>query len=208
MVKYSDQYYTTVLLGYSMTYIFLQAFSVPGSIFLSFLAGSLYGLSFGVPLVCFLSACGASGSYWISYFFGRRLLETYCPDKLKLFGEQIEKHRGNLWNYFLFLRFSPFLPNWFVNLASPVFNIPFHIFWVGTFIGVSAQTFIAVKAGLTLQDIKEASDILDLKAFATLFGLAFLSILPTFKPVQNFLDKVLLRGQQAPPKATKKSQGN
>eukprot|EP01126_Amoeba_proteus_P058218 TRINITY_DN7494_c0_g1_i11.p2 TRINITY_DN7494_c0_g1~~TRINITY_DN7494_c0_g1_i11.p2 ORF type:complete len:122 (-),score=26.50 TRINITY_DN7494_c0_g1_i11:62-427(-) len=110
--------------------------------------------------------------------------------------KKVEKHRKNIWNYFLFLRFSPLIPNWFVNLASPVFHIPFDVFFVGTFFGVSAQSFIAVKAGLTLQDIKEVSDILDIKAFASLFGLALLALLPTLKPVQLMLDKVLLRRHQ------------
>lgn len=38
--------------------------------------------------------------------------------------------------------------------------------------------------------IKEVSDILDIKAFGSLFALALLSLLPTFKPVQNFLNRV------------------
>jgi len=139
----------------------------------------------------------------LSFLFGRPFLEYYFPDKSKFFGEQVEKHRRNLFNYFLFLRFSPLLPNWFVNIASPVFHIPFHIFWFGTFIGVSAQSFIAVKAGLTLQDINDPRDILDIRAFATLFGLAFLSLLPTFKPVQDILNKFFLR---APKEKEKKSE--
>jgi len=187
---YTDSYYYTVMIAYSLTYLFLQTFCIPGSIFLSFLGGTLFGLPVGVPLVCFLSACGASGAYFVSFMFGRPFLEYYFPEKSKLFGDQVDKHRRNLFNYFLFLRFSPLLPNWFVNIASPVFHVPFHIFWIGTFIGVSAQTFIAVKAGLTLQDIDDPRDILDVRAIATLFGLAFLSLLPTFKPVQDFLNNV------------------
>jgi len=132
----------------------------------------------------------------MSYLFGRSFLERYFPEKSKFFGAQVDKHRPNLFNYFLFLRFSPLLPNWFVNVASPVFHVPFHIFWFGTFIGVSAQSFIAVKAGLALQEINDPRDILDIRAIATLFGLAFLSLLPTLKPVQDFLNKVLLRSPQ------------
>eukprot|EP01130_Rhizamoeba_saxonica_P015227 TRINITY_DN6790_c1_g1_i2.p1 TRINITY_DN6790_c1_g1~~TRINITY_DN6790_c1_g1_i2.p1 ORF type:complete len:212 (-),score=16.49 TRINITY_DN6790_c1_g1_i2:236-787(-) len=141
---YTNDYYFTVLSGYCLTYIFLQTFNIPGSIFLSFLGGALFGLPVGLPIVCFLSACGASGSFGFSYFFGKPFLDSYFPEKSKFFGSQIEKHRQNLFNYFLFLRFSPLLPNWFVNIASPVFGVPFHIFWFGTFIGTDS-IFLYVK---------------------------------------------------------------
>jgi len=153
--KYTDNYFFTVMIGYSLTYLFLQTFCIPGSIFLSFLAGTLFGWIIGIPLVCFLSACGASGAYLLSYLLGKPFLDKYFPEQSKYFGEQVEKRRNNLFNYFLFLRFSPLFPNFFVNIASPIFHIPFHIFWFGTFIGVSAQTTIAVRAGLTIQDIKD-----------------------------------------------------
>jgi len=188
--KYTDSYFSTVIVGYSLSYLFLQTFCIPGSLFLSFLAGTLFGWPIGIPLVCFLSACGASGAYLLSAILGKPFLDKHFPLQSKFFGEQIEKRRNNLFNYFLFLRFSPLFPNVFVNLASPIFHVPFHIFWFGTFIGVSAQTTIAVRAGVFIQDIKDPKDILDVRAFATLFGLAFLALLPTFKPVQDFLDKV------------------
>jgi len=80
-----------------------------------------------------------------------------------------------------------------VNIASPICGIPYPIFFFGTFLGVSVQTFVAVKAGQTLQDIKEISEIFGTQNFMTLLGLSFLTLIPTLKPVQNFLDKVLLR---------------
>jgi len=76
-----------------------------------------------------------------------------------------------------------------VNISSPICGVPYPIF----FIGVSVQTFVAVKAGQTLQEIKEISEIFGTKNFLTLLGLSFLTLIPTLKPVQDFLDKVLLR---------------
>jgi len=88
------------------------------------------------------------------------------------------------------MRFSPLLPNWFVNIASPVFHVPLHIFFFGTFIGVAPQTFIAVKSGLTLQEITSADQIVDPRAFLTLIILMFLALVPTLKPVQNVMAKI------------------
>ena len=35
----------------------------------------------------------------------------------------------------IFLRFTPLVPNWFVNLASPIVGMPFLHFSLGTFFG-------------------------------------------------------------------------
>lgn len=142
-----------------------------------------------------LSACGASGAFFLSYLVGRRVIRQCAPQRLQQFGDMVEANRANLWNYFLFLRISPLLPNWFVNLASPIFSIPFHIFFIGTFLGVMPQSFVAVKAGLTLQEIESVSDVLNINSFLSLFFLAFVALVPTLKPVQNFLNSVLNRGQ-------------
>jgi uncharacterized membrane protein YdjX (TVP38/TMEM64 family) len=197
--EYKDSHYYTVMLGFSLVYIFLQSFSIPGSIFLSFLSGTLFGLFVGVVLCCFLSATGASGAYMMSYIIGRRILQKFAPDKLAYFGEQIRKHRKNLFNYFLFLRISPLLPNWFVNLASPIFSVPFHIFYIGTFFGVMPQTFLAVRAGRTLHNIKSVSEVLDFRVFVSLALLAFLALIPTLRPVQRVLDRILNRIPSEPP---------
>jgi uncharacterized membrane protein YdjX (TVP38/TMEM64 family) len=193
MSEYKDKYYFTVLLGFSLVYLFLQTFTIPGTIFLNFLAGALFGIYVTVPLCCFLAATGASGAFMMSHLIGRRIVMKFAPDRLRYFNEQIQHHRQNLFNYFLFLRISPLLPNWFVNLASPICSVPFKTFWIGTFFGVMPQTFIVVRAGLTLQDIKSPSDVLDIRAFITLALLAFLALIPTLKPVQNVLDRLLTR---------------
>lgn len=71
--------------------------------------------------------------------------------------------------------------------------VPFYYGWHVVVAGVMPQTFIVVRAGLTLQDIKSPSDVLDIRAFITLALLAFLALIPTLKPVQNVLDRLLTR---------------
>lgn len=48
---------------------------------------------------------------------------------------QVERHREHLINYIIFLRITPFLPNWFINITSPVINVPLKVFFIGTFLG-------------------------------------------------------------------------
>ena len=41
----------------------------------------------------------------------------------------------NLFWYMLFLRITPLIPNWFVNISSPIVGIPFRYFFFGTLFG-------------------------------------------------------------------------
>jgi len=41
----------------------------------------------------------------------------------------------NLFWYMLFLRITPLIPNWFVNISSPIVGIPFPYFFFGTLFG-------------------------------------------------------------------------
>ncbi|KAM9966551.1 hypothetical protein ACTFIR_006771 [Dictyostelium discoideum] len=177
--QYTDDNYFIVITTFGVIYTFLQAFSIPGSVFLSFLSGGLFGLKVGFPLVCFVATLGATFSYLISYYIGRNLVRKLFPDKLKLFSDSLSQKRDNLLNYIVFLRITPFLPNWFINLASPLLDVPIHTFAIGTFIGIMPATFLAVKAGIQIQNIQNPSDIFDLKSILTMAALALLSILPT-----------------------------
>ncbi|KAF2073514.1 hypothetical protein CYY_005164 [Polysphondylium violaceum] len=189
--QYTDDNYFIVITTFGFIYIFLQAFSIPGSVFLSFLSGGLFGIWVGFPLVCFVATIGATLSYLISYYICRNIVKTLFPQKLQLFSEQVSKQRNNLFNYIIFLRITPFLPNWFINLASPLLDVPISTFSIGTFIGIMPATFLAVKAGLSIQEIQKPSDIFDLKSILTMALLAILSILPTLDPVKKRLDKLL-----------------
>lgn len=53
----------------------------------------------------------------------------------KYFDLQVNNHRSNLLNYMIFLRITPFLPNWFINITAPVIDVPMFPFWLGTFLG-------------------------------------------------------------------------
>ncbi|EGG16023.1 hypothetical protein DFA_09695 [Cavenderia fasciculata] len=194
--QYTDDNYFIVITTYAFIYIFLQAFSIPGSIFLSFLSGALFGIWVGFPLVCAVATIGATCSYMSSYYIVRNLVKKFFPDKLTVFATEVNKRRSNLLNYIIFLRITPFLPNWFINLASPIIDVPIGTFMIGTFVGIAPATFIAVKAGLSLQELTKPSDIFDTKSILSMALLALLSILPTLDPVKRRLDKLLNKKQE------------
>uniref|UniRef100_A0A3B3ZCS2 Transmembrane protein 41B n=1 Tax=Periophthalmus magnuspinnatus TaxID=409849 RepID=A0A3B3ZCS2_9GOBI len=176
--KYKDTYYTQVLVAYFATYIFLQTFAIPGSIFLSILSGYLYPFPLALFLVCLCSGLGASFCYMLSYLVGRPMVYRYLTERAQKWSQQVDKHRDHLINYIIFLRITPFLPNWFINITSPVINVPLGVFFIGTFLGVAPPSFVAINAGTTLYKLTTAGEAVSWNSLAVLGILAVLSILP------------------------------
>ena len=58
---------------------------------------------------------------------------------------QVAKRREKLLNYMLFLRVTPTLPNTFINLASPIVDVPYHTFLLGTLIGLIPAAYVTVR---------------------------------------------------------------
>ncbi|RZR73845.1 hypothetical protein BHM03_00028847, partial [Ensete ventricosum] len=194
--SYTSDYTIQVLVGYCTVYIFMQTFMIPGTIFMSLLAGALFGVMQGVALVVFAATAGASSCYFLSYLIGRPLVLLLWPDKLSFFQEQVKtcpflntgamehitkilltsfvlfasneftvstsinisslisfqvaKRREKLLNYMLFLRVTPMLPNTFINVASPIVDVPYHIFFLATIIGLIPAAYVTVRVPFLL----------------------------------------------------------
>ncbi|XP_020577533.1 uncharacterized membrane protein At4g09580 isoform X2 [Phalaenopsis equestris] len=167
--SYASDYTIQVLIGYCSVYIFMQTFMIPGTIFMSLLAGALFGVFRGVALVVFAATAGASSCYFLSKLIGRPLAFSLWPDKLGYFQAQVSKRREKLLNYMLFLRVTPTLPNTFINVASPIVDVPYHIFFLATFIGLIPAAYVTVRAGIALGELKSIGDLYDFQSVATLF---------------------------------------
>ncbi|XP_078271517.1 transmembrane protein 41B [Rhinoraja longicauda] len=178
--KYKDAFYVQVLVAYFTTYIFLQTFAIPGSIFLSILSGFLYPFPLALFLVCLCSGLGASFCYMLSYLVGRPIVYKYLTERATKWSQQVDKHRDHLINYIIFLRITPFLPNWFINITSPVINVPLGVFFIGTFLGVAPPSFVAIKAGTTLYQLTTAGEAVSWNSVFVLMFLAVVSLLPVF----------------------------
>lgn len=113
----------------------LQTFAIPGSLFLSILSGFLFRFPVALAMICFCSAVGATLCYLLSMLLGRRLVRHYFPKRAEQWGQQVTKHKDDMLSYMLFLRMTPLLPNWFINLVAPVIGVPLFPFAFGTFLG-------------------------------------------------------------------------
>ncbi|CAI9754322.1 unnamed protein product [Fraxinus pennsylvanica] len=178
LATFAKDYPAKFILGYCSIYIFMQTFMIPGTIFMSLLAGALFGVIRGLFLVVFNATAGASSCYFLSKFIGKPIVNWLWPEKLKYFQAEIAKRREKLLNYMLFLRVTPTLPNLFINLASPIVDIPFHTFFLATVLGLIPSSFITVRAGLALGDLKSVKDLYDFKTLSVLFLIGLLLLFP------------------------------
>ncbi|MGH0131790.1 UNVERIFIED_CONTAM: hypothetical protein FKN15_053156 [Acipenser sinensis] len=122
----------------------------------------------------FLQTFAIPGSIFLSILSG-----YLYPFPLALFLVcLVDKHRGHLINYIVFLRITPFLPNWFINITAPVINVPLGVFFIGTFFGVAPPSFVAINAGTTLYKLTTAGEAVSWNSLFVLGILAVLSILP------------------------------
>merc|ERR1712079_133575 len=156
--RYKEKYYPQVLGGVFVTYLFLQTFAIPGSIFLSIVSGYLFSFPVALLLICFCSATGASFCYLLSYLAGKPLVHKYLPERAADWSRKVDGQKSNIFSYIVFLRITPFLPNWFINIVSPVIGVRLPPFWLGTFVGVAPPSFIAIQAGSTLQQLTSSLD--------------------------------------------------
>jgi uncharacterized membrane protein YdjX (TVP38/TMEM64 family) len=145
---------------------------------LSILGGYLFGLPIGLLYVCLCSATGASLCYLISDAIGGPIIETYFSERLGTWNRQLSGERKHLFNYMVFLRVTPFLPNWFINMASPHLHVPLGTFWVGTFVGVAPPSFVHVQGGRALTTLNDTSELLTPLNALALAVISILSILP------------------------------
>lgn len=104
--RYTHDYYWTVLASVAVVYVFLQAFSIPGSIGLSVVSGALFGVSVGFPLVIVCATVGPTISFALSHLVGRRVTQWLFPNQMVWFAKQVEARRSSLFNFLLFLRIT------------------------------------------------------------------------------------------------------
>jgi len=188
---------TSVLLFFCSFYILKQTFCLPGSFWLNIWAGNMFGILYGFPLVCFLTAFGASCCYWFSHFVFRSVIVRLFSKKIGNLQKKIESREDDLFWFLILLRIVPFTPNWLLNLLSPILGVPFNLFWTSIFIGLMPYNFIAVQTGSILTDLSEGENIFDSWTVVKLLSIAVVYIL--FIILKNNMSKKLKKDDNKEP---------
>ncbi|KAI9016342.1 snare associated Golgi protein-domain-containing protein [Phycomyces nitens] len=179
---YINQHFGNVYVTFFITYVYLQSFSVPGSMWLSILGGALFNFWTALFTVSLCSAIGSCVAFVISSTLGSVAVMRLIGDRLSKWNEQLVQHKQHMLNYMIVLRVAPLPPNWTVNLGAPHLNVPISAFFWGTFIGVAGPSFIHVQAGAAL-DRLSSSDELNLFTpinVACLVAVGVVALIPVF----------------------------
>ncbi|KAG9302576.1 hypothetical protein G9A89_007280 [Geosiphon pyriformis] len=181
------QGYVHILAVFCLIYIWKQAFSVPGAIFLNILAGAIYGPINATIITSLLTAIGASGAYLLGKFIAQPMSEYYLSEKLSYLRKQVEENRDNLFYYLLFIRMFPLSPWWLLNIGSPLVYIPIGPFFASMFFGSIPYNFASCQAGNILAEIQSTADIWDPLLLLKMLFVSLLFLIPPLlsKKIKN-----------------------
>ncbi|KAI8381417.1 snare associated Golgi protein-domain-containing protein [Radiomyces spectabilis] len=159
MSGYIQQHFVNVYTTFFFTYIYLQSFSLPGSMWLSILGGALFNPWLALLTVAISSAIGSTVAYAISASLGSVAVMRLFSDRFMKWNDQLADHRKHMFNYVLVLKLAPLPPNWLINLGAPHLNVPVWAFFWGTFLGVAPPSFIHVQAGAALDKLSSSDEL-------------------------------------------------
>jgi len=161
LTEYKDEHFPHVFALFCLAYVYKQTFSIPGSVFLNLLAGHLFGISIAFPLVCFLTACGASFAFLLSRFFASLFVRRFFPHQVEQLQRRVstEEKNGSLFYFLLFLRLFPASPNWLLNILSPLAGVHLVYFFPTVALGLIPYNFVCVQTGCLLSDLTSMDDV-------------------------------------------------
>ena len=162
-------------IAFSLAYVLMTTFSVPGAALMTLLAGALFGWVVGVVLVLLSASIGALLAMLMARYVLRDWVAGRYRKAMASVNAQIEKQGA----FYLFtLRLVPLFPFFLVNLLMGLTTMVWsRYFWVSA-LGMAPGTMVYVNAGAELSAIDSLDGVLApnvLLAFVLLAALPWLA---------------------------------
>jgi uncharacterized membrane protein YdjX (TVP38/TMEM64 family) len=193
LAEFVEQNWTMSLLVFSIVYAALVALSFPGAVFLTIIAGFLFGGAAAGTATVFAATAGACAIFLIARTsLGNLLAERAGPFVRKM----VDGFNRHGFSYLLTLRLAPVFPFWVVNIVPALLNMRLRDFAVATFVGIIPGTFAYAYIGAGLDSVIaaqeaanpgcaeagtchfEVSGLLTPQILLAMTGLAVLALLP------------------------------
>ncbi len=160
----------TVIGGFFLLYVAMAGLSLPGATLMTLLSGALFGLGWGLVIVSFASALGATLAALIARTLLRAPLERRYARPLARINAGIRRE-GAL--YLFTLRLIPLFPFFVINLVMGLTRMRLTTFYWVSQLGMLPATVVFVNAGRELAELQALGDILSpsLLASFALIGL-------------------------------------
>jgi uncharacterized membrane protein YdjX (TVP38/TMEM64 family) len=166
---------------YLALYVVFVALSLPGALWLTVVAGFLFGAVMGAILSVIAATIGAT----LLFLATKTSLGDYLHAHAGPWLAKVERgFADNQWSYLLMMRLFPAIPFWVANLVPAFLGVPLSVFVITTFIGIIPATAIFSTIGAGLGSVLQTSAELSLHSLLTpqvkgaLIGLAVLAAMP------------------------------
>lgn len=136
----------------------------------------MYGKVYGFLLVIFASTFGASGCFFVSTTLAKYWVFKFFPNRILQFKNMIEDNKDNLFFYILFLRITPFFPNWLLNLSTPIVGVPYFYFFTATIFGLIPANIMHVTMGSEIANVDKLQ--MNMNFVLTLIFLSIVALIP------------------------------
>lgn len=146
-------------------YVAVTSLSLPGAGIMTLAAGAIFGLLWGLVLVSFASAIGATLAFLTSRFLLHDWIQQRFGDKLKAINKGVRKDGAF---YLITLRLIPIFPFFIINLVMGLTPIPTRTFYWASQLGMIPLTVVFINAGRELGKIQSLKDILSPTLIASL----------------------------------------
>ncbi len=168
----------TALAIFLVAEVVLVAVSAPVGIWMSALAGFLFGFWIGVAVVSVAAMMGALLAFFAAryVFFNAIHRASHTRPRIKRWLTAIDKgfHDHGAY-YVLLLRLTPVIPFWAINLGLGLTRVRVFEYWWATQLGMLPATMVVVNAGASVAEITSLRDLLSLRVLG---ALALLPLVP------------------------------
>jgi uncharacterized membrane protein YdjX (TVP38/TMEM64 family) len=173
------------LLVFAGLYFVGVTFSLPGAVWMSLLAGALFGPWKGAALVVVAATGGATAIFMLARF---GLAEAQLARALTHGGALRQRLQDQAFWVLLGMRLMPVCPFWLVNLLSAAVGMRLWVYVSATFIGIIPGAVLYTATGSGLGVVLERGEAPDLgliwhpEVLLPMVGLAVLALLPVIGP--------------------------
>lgn len=171
-------------------------FSLPGAVWMSLLAGALFGPWQGTAVVLVAATGGATAIFLLARF---GLAEAQVARALSHGGTLRQQLQEKAFWVLLGLRLMPVCPFWLVNLLSAAVGMRLWVYVSATFLGIipGAVLYTATGSGLGVVlargETPDLAEVWQPSVLVPLAGLAALALLPVVGPLLMQASRRLLK---------------
>ncbi len=167
-------YLASLVIGF-VIYTTATAFSVPSGIVLSLALGFLFGRWVATALIVVAGTIGAT----LLFLCARYLFAEPVRSRLGPMAKRInDGFTRDGFSWLLFLRLTPVVPYFLVNLAPAVSGIRVRTYALATLIGILPSTLVFTNLGQTLGAIESTRDLLAPETIVAFAALGLLALAP------------------------------